>query len=471
MTKEGEIISQRVRALPPSPIRRFFDLVESMPDAISLSVGEPDFVTPWHIREAAIYSLERGQTHYTPNRGTRELRQEISSYLARRFGLEYDPETEILVTLGVSEGLDLACRALLDPGDRIVFPEPCYVAYRPCASLAGAAPVGIATTMEQGFKVTPEQVRAAGLGLAASQPSPGGGWARGRPSAALRACPECHEGAGRTPRRAALAKRRPPLDSARGGPSDRGKGDPEPACPERSRRVEGPLPGRGVTAAKALLLGYPSNPTGVALSAQEMAALAAVAQELDLLVIADELYAELRYDAAPISFAAAPGMRERTVLLSGFSKALAMTGWRLGYACGPAHIIDAMTKIHGYTALCAPVTAQRAAAEGMRRAEREVEQMLAEYGRRRRVVMSRLRKMGLPCFEPQGAFYAFPSIVSTGMTSQEFAERLLVEQKVAVVPGDAFGECGAGHIRICYATGISLLEEALERMARWARLR
>jgi aminotransferase len=396
-------ISQRVRDLQPSPIRRFFDLVESMPDAISLSVGEPDFVTPWHIREAAIYSLERGHTHYTPNRGTRELRQEISSYLARRFGLEYDPETQVLVTLGVSEGLDLACRALLDPGDRIVFPEPCYVSYRPCAALAGAVPAGIPTTMEQGFKVTPHQVRAAALGAAS-------------PEAA-----------------------------------SRGVGDPAPK----------------MTRAKALLLGYPSNPTGVALSAPEMAALAAAAQELDLVVIADELYAELRYDGAPISFAATPGMRERTVLLSGFSKALAMTGWRLGYACGPAHIVDAMTRIHAYTALCASVTAQRAAAEGMRRAEREVEPMLAEYGRRRRVVMSRLRKMGLPCFEPQGAFYAFPSIARTSMTSQEFAERLLMEEKVAVVPGDAFGACGAGHIRICYATSISLLEEALERMARF----
>ena len=407
MTTPRDIISQRVRTLQPSPIRRFFDLVEAMPDAISLSVGEPDFVTPWHIREAAIYSLERGQTHYTPNRGTRELREEISRYLARRFGLQYDPETEVLVTLGVSEGLDLACRALLDPGDRIIFPEPCYVAYQPCASLAGAAPVGIPTTMEQGFKVTPEQVRAAA----------------------------------------------------------RSRADEDPAA--RAPRVQGRPGRREVGAAKALLLGYPSNPTGVALSAQEMGALAEVAQELELVVIADELYAELRYDGAPISFAAAPGMRARTVLLSGFSKALAMTGWRLGYACGPADIIDAMTKIHGYTALCASVTAQKGAAEGMRRAEREIADMLDEYGRRRRVVMSRLRRMGLPCFEPQGAFYAFPSIAGTGMASQEFAERLLMEQKVAVVPGDAFGACGAGHIRICYATSISLLEEALDRMARF----
>jgi len=372
-----------VRDLRPSPIRRFFDLVESMPDAISLSIGEPDFITPWHVREAAIYSLERGHTHYTPNRGTHELRVEIAHYLGRRFGLDYDPDTEILVTLGVSEGLDLACRALLDPGDAVAFAEPCYVAYRPCVALAGGRPLGIATTIEGGFKVTPQQVR----------------------------------------------------EAARG--------------------------------AKALLLGYPSNPTGVALDAGEMAALAQAVRELGLVVIADELYAELRYDGAPVSFAAAPGMRERTVLLSGFSKAFAMTGWRLGYACGPAEIIDAMTRIHAYTALCASVTAQHAAAEALRRAEREVAEMRQEYNRRRRVVMSRLGKMGLPCFEPQGAFYAFPSIAPTGMTAQEFAERLLVEHKVAVVPGDAFGECGAGHIRICYATSVALLEEALERMARF----
>jgi len=383
LSKHKEILAQRVRDLRPSPIRRFFDLVESMPDAISLSVGEPDFVTPWHIREAAIYSLERGQTHYTPNRGTIELRTEISRYLARRFGLEYDPQTDILVTLGVSEGLDLACRALLNPADAVIFAEPCYVSYRPITELAGGTPVPIATTMEQGFKVTPAQVR---------------------------------DAAGN---------------------------------------------------AKALLLGYPSNPTGVALSSEEMAALAEVVAELDLIVIADELYAELRYDGEPISFVAAPGMRERTVLLSGFSKALAMTGWRLGYACGPASIIDAMTKIHSYTALCASVTAQRGAVEGMRRAEREIPPMLEEYNQRRRVVMSRLARMGLPCFEPQGAFYAFPSVTGTGITSQEFAERLLVEQKVAVVPGDAFGECGTGHIRICYATSMPLLEQALDRMARF----
>ena len=383
MTAPDDILSQRVRELQPSPIRRFFDLVEAMPDAISLSVGEPDFVTPWHIREAAIYSLERGHTHYTPNRGTWDLRLEIARYLTRRFGLHYDPETEILVTLGVSEGLDLACRALLDPGDRLVFPEPCYVSYRPCATLAGAAPVSIPTTMEQGFKVTPQQVRAAAAG------------------------------------------------------------------------------------AKALLLGYPSNPTGVTLDAPEMAAIAEVARELGTMVISDEIYAELRYDGAPLSFAAAPGMRERTVLLGGFSKALAMTGWRLGYACGPAEIIDAMTRIHGYTALCASVTAQRGGTEGLRRAEREITPMIEEYARRRRVVLSRLAKMGLPCFEPQGAFYAFPSIAPTGRSSAEFAERLLREQKVAVVPGDAFGECGAGHIRLCYATSMPLLEEALDRMARF----
>jgi len=382
-TPRRPLVSQRVRDLAPSPIRRFFELVESMPDAISLSVGEPDFVTPWHAREAAIFALEKGYTHYTPNRGTQELRDEIARYLDARFGVRYDPAEEILVTVGVSEALDLGLRALLDPGDGVIIPEPCYVSYRPNTEIVGGTPLPVATREEDAFRVLPE------------------------------------------------------------------------AIDEVARQ------------AKVLLLGYPSNPTGAVLGRDDLAAIAQVVERRDLIVIADELYAELTYDGGHVSFASIPGMRERTLLLGGFSKGFAMTGWRLGFAAGPAEVIANMTKIHGYTMLCAPAMAQKAAVESLRYGAKEVERMRREYNQRRRVVLNRLREMDLPCFEPKGAFYVFPSIRAAGLSSNEFAERLLFDEKVAVVPGSAFGAGGEGHIRICYATAMADLEEALARMARF----
>jgi len=382
-TFRRSLISRRVRDLAPSPIRRFFEMVEAMPEAISLSIGEPDFVTPWHAREAAIFALEKGFTHYTPNRGIRELCEEIARYLAARFGVSHDPATEILVTVGVSEALDLSLRALLDPGDAVIIPEPCYVSYRPNTELVGGAPIPIRTREEDGFRVSAAAIEE-------------------------------------------VAKD-----------------------------------------AKALLLGYPSNPTGAVLDRDDLTAIARVAEAHDLVVIADELYAELTYDGDHVSFASIPGMRERTVLLCGFSKGFAMTGWRLGFAAGPAEVIENLTKIHGYTMLCASGIAQRAAVESLRYGRKEVERMRREYDQRRHVVLKRLREMGLSCFEPRGAFYVFPSIAATGLSSTEFAERLLVEEKVAVVPGNAFGACGEGHVRICYATAMDDLEEALARMARF----
>jgi len=378
-------IARRAQQLPPSPIRHFFGLVESMPDAISLSIGEPDFVTPWRTREAGIFSLERGYTHYTANMGLIELRREIAAYQQARFGVSYDPKTEILVTVGVSEGLDLAMRALLNDGDRVALPQPSYVAYPAVVALAGGVPVPIATSVEHNFQLTADA-----------------------------------------------------LDRA---------------------VVE--------SGAQVLIIGYPNNPTGAILPVERLAALAEVAKKRDLLVVSDEIYLELTYGREPVSFTALPGMRERTVLLSGFSKAFAMTGWRLGYVAGPAEIIDALNKIHAYTCMCASTPAQKAAIEALRQGGDEVARMREEYDQRRRVILNRLRAMGLPCFEPEGAFYAFPSIAHTGLTSYEFAERLLMEQRVAVVPGSGFGECGEGFIRCCYATSLPLIEEAMTRMGRF----
>jgi aminotransferase len=373
-------ISRQADQLPPSPIRRFFELVESTPDAISLSIGEPDFVTPWAIREAAIFSLERGQTHYSPNLGFLELRQEVAAYLQRHRGLTYDPASEIIITVGVSEGLDLACRALIDPGDRVIVPEPAYVSYRPGVLMAYGEPVAVSTSPEDGFKLRAEHI------------------------------------------------------------------------------VDG----------KALLTGYPNNPTGAVMSRADWEPVVDAICRRDLVVISDEIYAELTYDGEHVSPAQLPGMQERTVLLGGFSKGFAMTGWRLGYAAGPAPIIGAMNRIHGYTMLCAPTPTQKAALEALRR-EPGLQEMRAEYNQRRRMVLARLGDMGLDCFEPQGAFYAFPSIRRTGLTSEAFAERLLAEEKVAVVPGNAFGTIGEGHVRCCYATATELLEEALARMARFVQ--
>lgn len=376
------MISRRVAALPASPIRRFFELVQAMPDAISLSIGEPDFVTPWHVREEAIFSLERGATHYTSNRGLPELRKQISQYLARRFGLEYDPETEILATAGVSQGLDLALRVALDPGDVVIIPEPCYVSYAPCTTLAGGEHIFVSTRPEDGFRLRAESVAEAA--------------------------------------------------------------------------AEG---------AKALLLGYPNNPTGAILDEADLRAVAEAAKAADLLVISDEIYAELTYDRTHVSIAGLPGMRDRTIVLGGFSKGFAMTGWRLGWACAPGEIIEAMTRIHSYTMLSCSTMAQRAAVEALRAGDRDVAEMREQYDQRRRVLLKRFSEIGIPCPEPLGAFYAFPNISGSGLPDTEFAERLLNEQRVAVVPGSAFGPSGAGHVRCSYATSLPQIEEALKRIA------
>jgi len=379
-------VARHVAGLPASGIRRFFELVERMPEALSLAIGEPDFVTPWRAREAAIYSLERGHTHYTPNRGTQELRAEVARYLARRFGLSYDPDQELLITIGTSEAIDLALRTVLEPGDAVLVPQPCFVSYVPCAVLAGGRAIPVPTHAEQQF-----QVRVGDLAAA-------------------------HH-----------------------------------------------------STARALLVCYPNNPTGAVMDRANAEAVCAWARECDLLVISDEVYAELHYDGDHISLASLPGAKQRTLLLGGFSKAWAMTGWRLGFAAGPADIIEAMAKMHSYTTMCPPTMAQEAAVEALRSCDEEVLRMRREYDQRRRVMVNRLNDMGLACFEPRGAFYAFPSIAATGLASEEFAARLLQEEKVAVVPGTAFGACGEGFVRCSYATSMSLIEEAMSRMAAFVK--
>jgi len=386
LNPEGSPISRRVRDIPPSGIRRFFDLLASMEGVISLGVGEPDFVTPWHIREAGIYSLEQGYTSYTSNYGLLELREELASHIAGRRGISYDPQRELLITVGVSEGVDLALRAILDPGDEVIVHDPSYVSYIPCTVLAGGAFVPVPTNLENDF-----QVRA---------------------------------------------------------------GDIEKRITQRT---------------KAILLGYPSNPTGAVMDREELVKIAKVAKRHNLLVISDEIYERLVYGVEHTCFASLPGMKERTILLRGFSKAYAMTGWRIGYAAARDEIIEAMMKIHQYTIMCAPTMAQMAALEALKGGDAEVEEMVADYDQRRRVMVKGLNDIGLTCFEPKGAFYAFPSIKGTGLSSDEFAESLLIEDKVAVVPGSTFGQCGEGHIRCCYATSLEEIEEALERMARFVK--
>ena len=378
------VLSQRVRSIPPSGIRKFFDLIATMDGVISLGVGEPDFVTPWHIREAAIYSLERGYTMYTSNYGLLDLRQRLAEDLRRRFGVEYNPRTELLITVGVSEGLDLAFRALLDPGDEVIVPDPGYVSYRPGTVLAGGEVVPVPTSLANDFRVQAADIEA-------------------------RISPRT----------------------------------------------------------KVILVGYPSNPTGAVLARAELQAILDVAQRYDLLVISDEIYERLVYDGEHTCFASLPGARERTVLLGGFSKSYAMTGWRIGWAAAPAEIIEGMMKIHQYSALCPPIMGQKAALEALCNGEQQVRAMVREYDRRRRVIVQGLNEIGLPTFEPQGAFYAFPSVAETGLNDEEFAERLLLEEKVAVVPGSAFGEGGRGHIRCCYATSMDNINEALRRMRRF----
>lgn len=376
-----KFVAEHVRQIPPSGIRKFFDLVLEMEGVISLGVGEPDFVTPWHIREACIYSLEKGTTSYTSNYGLLELRELISKCYRKEQGVDYDPKSEVLVTTGVSEAADLAFRAVIDPGDEVIVPEPCYVSYKPSVSLAGGTPIPVPTYQKNEFRVTAEQIE------------------------------------------------------------------------------------KNITKkTKAIVLSYPNNPTGAVMRKKDLEDIADVVIENDLVVISDEVYGKLTYGGNHTCFSSLQGMRERSIILNGFSKSHAMTGLRLGYAVGSEPLIAAMTKIHQYAMLCAPVTAQMGGIEALKNGDSEVQKMTREYDRRRRLVVSGLNKMGLDCFEPMGAFYAFPSIKSTGLTSGEFAERLLKEHKVAVVPGDVFGECGEGYLRCSYATSREQLVEALSRI-------
>jgi aminotransferase len=374
-------LNQVVRAMPPSGIRKFFDLVNEMDGAISLGVGEPDFVTPWHVREACIFSLESGDTHYTSNKGMPELREAICDQTRTDLGLDYDPVEQILITTGVSEAVDLAFRATLNPGEEAIVPEPCYVAYTPDIILAGGVPKTVTTRLDNEFRLQPEDVAA--------------------------------------------------------------------SLTEKSQ---------------ALLLSYPNNPTGAIMTRTDLEDLADVVVENDLLVISDEVYAKLSYSGSHVSFAQLEGMQERTIILNGLSKSHAMTGWRIGYALGDPELVGAMTKVHQYTMLCAPTMAQVAGLEAMQKGEEEMLHMRHEYDLRRRMFVSGLNRIGLDCFEPKGAFYAFPSVKAWGLSSEEFAERLLREQKVAVVPGNVFGSSGEGFLRCSYATSREELIEALDRM-------
>ena len=359
-----------------------------MEDVISLGVGEPDFDTPWRVREEGIYSLEKGKTFYTSNAGLMELREAICNYYDRRFGLRYDHKTQTLVTVGGSEGLDLALRALVNPGDEVLIAEPCFVSYMPCAYLAGATAVSIPLKEENEFRITPEEIE-------------------------------------------------------------------EKITPN----------------SKVLMISFPTNPTGAVMRKEHLEAIAEVVLKHDLIVISDEIYAELTYGDKHVSIASLPGMKERTIIINGFSKAYAMTGWRMGYVLGPPEIVALMTKIHQFAIMCAPTTSQYAALEAANNCDDDVDMMVRSYNQRRRLMVDSFRKMGLDCFEPQGAFYVFPSIKKTGLTSDEFAEQLLREEQVAVVPGHAFGGCGEGYIRCCYAYSVEELKEALTRIERFVRKR
>ena len=379
------VLCERVRKVPPSGIRRFFDIVSEMKDVISLGVGEPDFTTPWRCSDAAIYSLRTGHTHYTSNRGLKELTRLISEYEAR-FGVRYDPATEVMVTVGASEGIDLALRALIEPGDEVLVPDPSYVSYMPCVAFAGGVCVPVKTTAENGFRLTADMLKA-----------------------------------------------------------------------------------RITPKTKAVIFPYPNNPTGGVMEPEDMKELAAALDGTDIVVIADEIYAELTYTGRPhVAFASIPGMRERTITLNGFSKAFAMTGWRMGYACAPKEILDVMMRVHQYTIMCAPTAGQYAAVEalksGLETDFADVKRMVRQYDRRRRVIVDGLRAAGLETHEPLGAFYAFPCVRSTGMTSQEFCVRLLEEERVACVPGDAFGETGEGYVRCSYASSLENITEAVRRI-------
>lgn len=382
-----ERLSPTVKMIAPSGIRKFFDIAAEMDDVISLGVGEPDFVTPWTIRESCVYGLEQGYTSYTANRGMAELRDEIARMHDERYGIKYDAKTEALVTVGVSEALDLALRSIIAPGDEVLIPEPCYVSYSACTVLAGGVAVPVPSRIENEFRVTPDDLAA-----------------------------------------------------------------------------------RLTEKTKALLIGYPNNPTGAVMTKDDLLAIARFAEEHDLIVISDEIYGDLTYGGeGHVCFAALPRMKERTILLNGFSKAYAMTGWRIGYALGSPEVIAAMTKIHQYAILCAPVTAQVAAIEALRRGDKYMRKMVAEYDRRRSFIYDGLTKIGLKCFEPKGAFYIFPDITSTGLTSNEFAEGLLKSEHVALVPGSAFGECGEGYVRCSYATSLDEIDEAIKRIGNFVK--
>jgi aminotransferase len=385
-TQLNKVISERANRLSPSGIRKFFDLLAGMEGVISLGVGEPDYATPWHISEAAVKSLERGNTMYTSNSGIPELRELTARHLKEKYNVEYDPSSEILMTVGVSEALDLAMRAILNPGDEVIMTDPHYVAYDSCVILAEGKPVMVPTYASNNFAVE--------------------------------------------------------------------AGDIEAKITKKTR---------------AVLIGFPSNPTGAVMPREKLLKLADVARRHNLIVISDEIYARLTYDTEHTCYASLPGVKGSAILLNGFSKAYAMTGWRIGYAAAPKEIIAAMTKIHQYTIMSAPTPAQVAAIEALKTGEPDVVEMVADYNRRRKVIVKGLNDIGLMCYEPKGAFYAFPSITCTGMTSEEFSEKLLMEEKVAVVPGSAFGACGEGYVRCCYATSLADIEEALRRMGRFVK--
>ena len=374
-------LSDKITNIKPSGIRKFFDIVSEMEDAISLGVGEPDFDTPWHIRDEGIYSLEKGKTFYTSNAGLKELRQEICNYYGRKQGVVYNPLTETLVTVGGSEGIDLALRCMLNPGDEVIIPTPCYVSYEPCTVMADGVPVILPLKNENQFRLTPEEL--------------------------------------------------------------------EGAITEKT---------------KVLILAFPNNPTGAIMEKEDLEAIAPIIEKHDLFVISDEIYSELSYKSKHVSICSIPGMRERTIIINGFSKAYAMTGWRLGYALGPEVIIKQMIKLHQFAIMCAPTTSQYAAIEALKNGEEDVIEMTEAYNQRRRYLMNEFKEMGLPCFEPFGAFYVFPCIKEFGMTCEEFALKFLEEEKVAVVPGTAFGDCGEGFLRISYAYSIEDLKVAIGRL-------
>lgn len=377
-------LSEKVTALEPSGIRKFFDIVSEMPEAISLGVGEPDFDTPWRVREAGITSLEKGKTFYTSNAGLKELRYEISQYLERKYQLVYYPDHEILVTVGGSEGIDAAMRSILNPGDEVIVAQPCFVSYLPCIIMAGGIPVVVNLKEEDKFKLKKEQL--------------------------------------------------------------------EEKLTDKT---------------KAVFISYPNNPTGAVMTKEDLEPIAEFAEEHDLMVISDEIYSELTYGRKHVSIGSLPGMKDRTLVINGFSKAFAMTGWRLGYVAGPRAIMEQMTKVHQFCIMAAPTTSQYAAIEALRSCDDEVEEMRTAYNQRRRYLVHAFKEMGLECFEPEGAFYIFPSIKKFGMSSEEFATRLLNEEKIAIVPGSAFGECGEGYLRVSYAYSIEELKEALGRLKRF----